>query len=62
VPDDCVVFIHHQSIPNRWLLFNYMDSAKTAVKTGSMPADAALSAAIGRAAARRKLPATNPRN
>jgi hypothetical protein len=35
---------------------------KTAVKTGSMPADAALSAAISRAAVRRKLPAINPRN
>ena len=29
MPDDCVVFIYHQSIPNRWLLFNYMDSVKS---------------------------------
>jgi hypothetical protein len=28
VPDDCVVFIYHQSIPNRWLIFNYIVPAK----------------------------------
>src|ERR1035438_6495995 len=26
MPDDCVVFIYHQSFPIRWLLFNCMDS------------------------------------
>jgi len=24
VPDDCVDFIYHQSVPDRWLLFNYI--------------------------------------
>ena len=27
MPDDCVVFIYHQSIPIRWRLFNGIDSA-----------------------------------
>jgi hypothetical protein len=35
---------------------------KRAIQTGAMPTDAALSAAIGRAGARRKLTATDPRN
>jgi hypothetical protein len=29
VPDDCLCFIHQQSIPNRWLLFNYIVPAKS---------------------------------
>src|ERR1017187_5187042 len=28
MPDDGVVFIYHQSVPDRWPLFNYMDAAK----------------------------------
>ena len=28
MPDDCVVFIYHQSIPIRWHLFNYIVPAK----------------------------------
>jgi len=32
VPDDCVVFIYHQSIPIRWRLFNGIDSAKATLQ------------------------------
>jgi len=28
VPDDCVVFICHQSIPHRWLFFNHIVPAE----------------------------------
>jgi hypothetical protein len=28
MPDDGVVFIYHQSVPDRWPLFNCMDTAK----------------------------------
>jgi len=35
--DDCVVFIYHQSVPDRWPFFNCIVTAKYSLRTSASP-------------------------